>query len=73
LVVVDFGFQSGENAKCLSITLKAADVSGPEIQSGFAIVTKRRVTKVVGETGHVDQIGVYTKNRRQLPAHLGHF
>ncbi len=71
LLIKDFGLQAGQDPEVLRITLEAAVRRGELIERLFPVVAVRRVPDVVGQTGHVDKVGVAAQPDRHPPPDLG--
>jgi hypothetical protein len=71
LRIKDFGLQAGQDPEVLRITLKAAVRRRELIERLLAVVPVRRVPDVVGQSGHVDKVGVAAQPDRHPAPDLG--
>ena len=71
LRVKDFGLQAGQDPEVLRISLEAAVRRRDLVESLLAVVPVRRVADVVGQTGHVDEVGIAAQPDRHPPPDLG--
>ena len=69
----DLGFEAREEAQRLRVAFEPADVLGDAGERRLAVVSERRVTEVVRETGAVDHVGVASEKFADLTADLGDF
>ena len=59
--------------KFCACSLETAEVGGEFVESPLAVVPVGRVADVVGEAGHVDQVGVAAQRDGHPAADLGNF
>jgi len=52
------GLEPGEHPQGLRVAFESAARLGDHVQRRFAVVAERRVAEIVGEAGHVDDVGV---------------
>src|SRR3984957_4966692 len=71
LLVKDFGLQAGQNPEVLRISLKAAVRRRDLIERLLAVMPVRRMSDVVGQTGHIDEVGIAAQPDRHPPPDLG--
>src|SRR3984885_6905495 len=71
LQVKNFGLQAGQDPEVLRISLEAAIRRRELVEGLLAVVAVRRVPDVVGQTGHVDEVGIAAQFDRHPPADLG--
>src|ERR1700722_2611695 len=71
LPVKDFGLQAGQNPEVLRISLKAAVRRRDLIERLLAVMPVRRMSDVVGQTGHIDEVGIAAQPDRHPPPDLG--
>src|SRR5277367_6161074 len=69
--VKNFGLQAGQDPEVLRISLEAAIPRRELVEGLLAVVAVRRVPDVVGQTGHVDEVGIAAQFDRHPPADLG--
>ena len=69
--VKDFRLQPGQNAEVLRIALEAAVFDGDLVERAFTVVAVRRMPDVVGQPGHVDEVGIAAETDGHPPADLG--
>jgi len=55
---LNFFFQPAQNPQCLGVSFKSPKFEHLIVQGGLAIMTKRRVSKVVRQARERDQITV---------------
>src|SRR5699024_6117695 len=58
LIIDDLGLQAGENAQGLCVAFKAAAFGGDFIKCIFAVVAIGWVPNIVGQSGHLTQVGI---------------
>ena len=68
----DFRLQAGEDAEVLRVALEAAMLGGQLVQGPFAVVAVWRMADVVGQPGHVDEVGIAAKADRHATPDLRH-
>ncbi len=71
LRVKDFGLQAGQDAEVLRVALEAAVFGGDLVEGAFAVVAVRRMPDVVGQPGHVDEVGIAAQTDGHAAADLG--
>ena len=71
LHVKGFGLQAGQDPEVLRVALEAAVRRRELVESLLAVVPVRRMPDVVGQTGHVDQVGIAAQSDRHPPPDLG--
>ncbi len=72
LRIKDFRFQPGQNTEVLRVAFEAAVLGGELVEGPFTVVAVGRVPDVVGQPGHVDQVGIAAQTDGHSPADLGH-
>ena len=72
LGVKDFRLQPGQDAEVLRVALEAAVLGGELVERPFTVVPVGRMPDVVGQPGHVDQVGIAAQPDGHPPADLGH-
>ena len=73
LGIKDFRLQSGEDPEVLGVALEAAARGGELVESTFAVVAIGRMADVVGQSGHIHQVGIAAERDRHAAADLGDF
>ena len=71
LLIKNFGLQAGQDPEVLRITLEATVRRRELIERLLAVVPVRRVPDVVGQTGHVDKVGIAAQPDRHPSPDLG--
>jgi hypothetical protein len=71
LRVKNFRLQAGEYPEVLRVALEAAVGRRELVEGLLAVVPVRRVSDVVGQAGHVDEVGIAAQLDRDPPADLG--
>ena len=66
------GLQAGQDPQGLGIALEATDVITQLVQRPLAIVAERRMSEIVGQAGHLDQVPVAPEGRTEFAADLSH-
>ena len=68
----DFGLEPGQDAEVLRVALEAAVLGGQLVERPFAVVAVRRMADVVGQAGHVDEVGIAAQPDGHAAADLRH-
>ncbi len=71
LGVKHFGLDAGQDPEVLGVALEPAAGGGELVEGTLTVVAVRRVTDVVGQPGHVDQVGIAAQRHGHSPADLG--
>ena len=71
LGIHDLGLESTEHAEGLGIALEAPDPLREAIELGLTVVAIGRMPQIMGEAGHLDQVGIAPQGRTELAADLG--
>jgi hypothetical protein len=70
LRIKDFGLKPGQDTEVLGIALESAVRLGDLIQRALAVVSVGRMADVVGQPGHVDEVGVAAETDRHAATDL---
>src|SRR5699024_424063 len=73
LIIDDLGLQAGKNAQGLCVAFKAAAFGGYFIKRVFTVVAIGRVPDVVGQPGHLTQVGIKAQAGANAAGNLGDF
>ncbi len=69
----DFGFETGQNAHGLRVTLESANIARDFGERPLPVVPERRMAKIMGQASAVDHIRIAAKHCAYLSTDLGDF